>query len=111
MKSNENNHGLSDETVRLIQSVFTAYPAVERVVLYGSRAKGTYRTGSDIDLAIVGNGLTYRAMLDLHNALDDLELLYRFDLLNLQTASNPELIDHIQRVGVLLYQAPVTTTV
>jgi predicted nucleotidyltransferase len=100
-------YGLSEETLQLIWRVFADYSAVERVILYGSRAKGTYRTGSDIDLAIAGNGLTHQALLDLHNALDDLELLYRFDLLNLQTVSNPALLDHIQRVGIVFYQAPV----
>jgi predicted nucleotidyltransferase len=102
-------YGLSEETLQLILRVFADYPEVERVVLFGSRAKGTYRTGSDIDLAIAGNGLTYQSLLDLHNALDDLELLYRFDLLSLRTVSNPALLDHIQRVGIVLYQAPVIT--
>jgi predicted nucleotidyltransferase len=103
-------YGLSEEDLKLIISVFAGHPVVERVMLYGSRAIGTYRTGSDIDLAVAGNGLTYRSMLDLHNALDDLELLYRFDLQNLQTVSNPALLDHIQRVGIVLYQAPAATT-
>ncbi|WP_420151879.1 nucleotidyltransferase domain-containing protein [Spirosoma sp.] len=99
-------YGLSAEVLHAIQTVFARNPSVERVILYGSRALGTYHNGSDIDLAVTGTQLTFQKLLALQIDLENLELLYRFDVLNLKTISNPDLLDHIQRVGILIYQAP-----
>ena len=93
-----------------MQTVFARHTAVERVILYGSRALGTHRNGSDIDLAVSGNQLTFSKLLDLLIDLDKLELLYTFDIQNLQTISNSDLLNHIHRVGVLIYQSPVIAT-
>lgn len=80
-------------------SVLTQYPAVERAVLYGSRAKGNYKPGSDIDLTLFGVGLTSRLCATIAEALDDLLLPYTIDLSVFAELKHPELEAHIQRVG------------
>ena len=104
------NHGLSAQTVERIVTVLAHYPEIEKAVLYGSRAKGNYRNGSDIDLALFGNGLNFSLLTRLDNELDDLLLPYKFDLSFFASLTHPELIDHIRRVGVVLYErTPVDT--
>ena len=97
------NHGLSDATVRKIQQVLAGFPEVEKAVLYGSRAKGNYKPGSDIDLTLFGDELDERVMSRIYWALDDLLLPYEMDLSNFTDLRHPALIDHIRRVGVVLY--------
>ena len=99
-------YGLSDATLEEILTVFRGNSHVEEVILFGSRAKGTFRSGSDIDLAVKGN-LTFQEFIKLLVKLDDLELIYKIDAINYQTIKSQELLDHINRVGVSLLQ---TTT-
>ncbi len=87
-----------------IQSIFNSFIEIEKVCLYGSRAKGTAQAYSDIDLALEGN-LSLTILNDIENALDDLLLPYKFDICILQQIKNPSLLDHITRVGKLVYQA------
>lgn len=95
--------GLSVQTIEAVCRVFAKYPQVERAVLYGSRAKGNYRNGSDIDLTLEGKDLTLSLLLKIETDLDDLLLPYKIDLAILSKIENPELKDHIQRVGVVFY--------
>ena len=96
--------GLSEQTITQIQAVLARCPQVETAVLYGSRAKGTQRPGSDIDLTLHGQSLTFAHLLRLMNDLDDLLLPYTIDLSLFQTIANPDLIDHIERAGIIFYQ-------
>jgi uncharacterized protein len=96
--------GLKESTVSRIRSVFSHYPQVERVILYGSRAMGRQRNGSDIDLTMVGDGLTHAVQLKIENELDDLLLPYKIDLSVLREIDNSSLLNHIQRVGVVFYE-------
>ena len=73
-------------------------------MLYGSRAKGNARPGSDIDLTLFGSGLDQRKVGQIDDALDDLLLPYRIDLSIFARITHSELLDHIQRVGVALYE-------
>ncbi|MNT95431.1 Nucleotidyltransferase domain protein [compost metagenome] len=80
-----------------------------RVVIYGSRAKGNFREGSDIDLTFEGDAIDLPLMLKIENELDDLLLPYQLDLSVLAHIDDTGLRDHIARVGQVLYQrAPVT---
>jgi predicted nucleotidyltransferase len=97
------SHGLSDTTVAKLQSVFATHPHVEQVILYGSRAKGNYRPGSDIDLTIVGDAVEWQELLHIDNEIDDLLLPYKWDLSLLRQIDNPDLLDHIRRVGMVFY--------
>ncbi len=95
--------GLPVDAVAAIQRVLAGCPAVEQAVLYGSRAKGNYKSGSDIDLSLKGDTLTYRDLLRLMDDLDDLLLPYMIDLSIYAQIDNPALREHIDRVGVVFY--------
>ena len=97
------SHGLPAAAVAKIQGVLATFPAIEQATLYGSRALGRDRPGSDIDLTLAGDGLDGRTLARLDGALDDLLLPWRFDLSVQSSLQSPELIDHIQRVGTLFY--------
>ena len=101
--------GLTAATIDRINGVLAAFPAIEQAILYGSRAKGNFRPGSDIDLAIVGPEVTEQQMLQLANKLDDLPLPYTFDLARLEAIRDAALIEHIKRVGIIFYQSAKRT--
>lgn len=92
-------HGLSDAAVAGIHTVLAAHPEVERAVLYGSRAMGTHKPGSDIDLTLVGPGVTRRTLDALAQELDDLLLPQTIDLSRLEDIHHDALRDHIARQG------------
>lgn len=98
------NHGLPDSTVAKIRGVLAQYQAVDKAMLYGSRAKGNYQPGSDIDLTLLGSTLTPRMLADIADALDELLLPYSIDLSIFEQLNHAELREHIERVGVVLYQ-------
>jgi predicted nucleotidyltransferase len=98
------NHGLSEKTVERIRGVLARFPEVEKAVLYGSRAKGTQRPGSDIDLTLCGNNLGHMHLARIDEALDDLLLPYQIDLSEMTSLTNPVLLDHIRRVGMVFYE-------
>lgn len=90
--------GLPPRTVEKIHGVLALHPQVEKAVLNGSRAKGNYRNGSDIDLTLYGEGIDLNELLGLLNELDDLLLPYTIDLSIFATLDHPNLREHIQRV-------------
>jgi uncharacterized protein len=97
--------GLSEATIEKICAVLARYPQVKTAVLYGSRAKGNYKPGSDIDLTLYGDeDMTLRVLLRLMSEMDDLLLPYTIDLSIFHTIDDPDLIDHIERVGVPFYE-------
>lgn len=96
-------HGLSEETVAQIGKVLAQFPEVQKAVLFGSRAKGVQKPGSDIDLALYGDGLDWRALGRIEDALDDLLLPYTFSLLHHDERMDAEVAAHIGRVGVVFY--------
>lgn len=95
--------GLTDVQVERISSVFAASPKIRRVRVFGSRALGREREGSDIDLAVEGEGLTFDDLQKLRIALGDLPMLHRFDVVDVATITEPALRDHIERVGRPLF--------
>ncbi|MFV8282564.1 nucleotidyltransferase domain-containing protein [Christiangramia marina] len=97
-------YGLENDTIESIKEVFQKYTSVKKVILYGSRAMGTYHASSDIDLTLIGKELTLKKQLSIENDLDDLLSPYKIDLSIFHKIDNPDLIDHIQRVGVVFYE-------
>lgn len=95
--------GLAEQERQRLASVMAAFPAVEKAVVYGSRAKGCNRRFSDIDLTLVGSDLTFDDLSGISNAIDDLLLPYQVDLSIYHNLRNPALIDHINRVGKAVY--------
>jgi predicted nucleotidyltransferase len=100
-------YGLADETMTKLIEVFSFFPHIEKVVLYGSRAKGNHRNGSDVDITLLGKALTLEnSVYPLLDKLEELYLPYTFDISIFEKLSNPELVEHIQRAGKLFYQKP-----
>jgi len=97
-------HGLTDKTVAQIAGVLERFEVVKRAVLFGSRAKGAHKRGSDIDLALVGVGLSWRMLGKIEDALDDLLLPYRFSLIIYDDKTDPAVAAHIRRVGCSFYE-------
>jgi len=96
--------GLRPSAIEKVRAVFSRHPEVERVILYGSRAKGNYRPGSDIDLTICGESVTLSQLLRIEHELDELLLPYKIDLSLHHKIDNPHLLEHIKRVGQLFYE-------
>lgn len=95
--------GLSAATLDKLKSVFTRHSAISSVVLYGSRAKGNYRAGSDIDLTIKGSEMSFAELMQIEDQIDDLMLPYTVDLSLYNQLENVDLVAHIDRVGVEIY--------
>lgn len=96
--------GLSEETIQKLQSLFQKHTEIQSVTLYGSRAMGTYKNGSDIDLTIHAPDWSLTELLRLENEIDDLLLPYKVDLSLDHQIENQELLEHIQRVGEVFYR-------
>lgn len=96
--------GLTETDFTKILSVFERFSVLEKVVLYGSRAKGNYRQYSDIDIVIEGNGLNLKTQQEIELAIDDLYLPYNFDISIRSKISNPDLLAHVSRVGIEIYK-------
>jgi uncharacterized protein len=97
-------HGLSPQTIAHVTRVLASFPGIEKAVLFGSRAKGTHKPGSDIDLALAGENLDWRTLGRISSALDDLPVPYRFSLVALGDKLDAALAAHIDRVGVQFFE-------
>ncbi|OGT46080.1 MAG: hypothetical protein A3E82_08150 [Gammaproteobacteria bacterium RIFCSPHIGHO2_12_FULL_38_11] len=99
--------GLPDDTINKVNAVFKKYASIEKVIIYGSRAKGNYKNGSDIDLTFIGK-ISDSEWTKIYFDLDDLLTPYTFDLSLLSKIENPNLIAHIERVGKVFYERDET---
>ena len=97
-------YGLPDRTLQKIRGVFSHYPQIEKAILYGSRATGTYRNGFDIDLTLCGAALTHSVLSRIDTKLDDLLLPYTIDLSIFHQIDSPAMVEQIQRIGVNFYE-------
>ena len=97
-------YGLQDTTIEKISALLEYYPEVEQATLYGSRATGNYKNGSDIDLTLYGQALTFSTLNKIIDDLDSLFLPYTIDISIFANITDPDIIDHIQRVGVTFYK-------
>ena len=76
---------------------------MEQARVYGSRALGRERPASDIDLTLIGAAIDFGTLARIEAELDDLLLPWMIDLSRLADLSHPPLLDHIARVGQVLY--------
>ena len=99
--------GLPQATRDKLCGVFSLHPDIHTVLVYGSRAKGNYRPGSDVDLSLqcesLEGSLPFAEFLQIQDEIDDLMLPYTVDLSQYGQLINPDLLDHINRVGQPLY--------
>jgi predicted nucleotidyltransferase len=97
-------YGLKENVIQRIRNIFASHPEVEEAILYGSRAKGNFSNGSDIDFVLKGKELNQAILNKIRRELDDLLLPYTIDIAIYNKIDNPELIEHINRVGVVFYK-------
>jgi predicted nucleotidyltransferase len=99
-----NGPPLTEQELALVRGVFGRHPEVSAAILYGSRAKGTHKSFSDVDLAVVGE-VTPLAAEALAGELDELPLPYRFEVQPVSRITHRPLREHIERVGICIYRA------
>ena len=96
--------GIEKSTLDYLMQALASYKEIEKVLLFGSRAKGSSRPGSDIDLAIQGKNCTPELALDLKAFLNEkLPIPYFIDIVDFESIENAELKKHIERVGKVIY--------
>ncbi len=97
-------YGLSERAVKKIIGVLEQKPETSKAVLFGSRAKGNFRNGSDIDLVLFGEKLDLKVLFKLETALYDLMLPWKIDLVLFPTITNHKLKEHIHSVGKVFFE-------
>lgn len=95
--------GLPDKLVEKIINILQNHSEVEESIIYGSRAKGNYREGSDIDMVLKGEQLTEAIRNQIFWEIDELNSPYSLDLSIYHQITSQKLIQHIDRVGQTLY--------
>lgn len=95
--------GLTNTELKNIISVLKQYPSIQSALIFGSRAKGNYKTGSDVDIALKGGRMSFRDLSDINYVLnEETPLIYFFDVIDYSSITNPDLKNHIDRVGIEL---------
>jgi predicted nucleotidyltransferase len=97
-------YGIPDSDLDDLLSELRKNSKISEIILFGSRAKGTYRNGSDIDIALKGRKLNLNDILDATMDIDKLLLPYKIDLVIYTRINEPALIEQINRVGVILFK-------
>ncbi len=99
-----NNFGLSSSTIEKIHTVFNKYPEIEKVIVFGSRAIGNYKPGSDIDLALFGN-LSTDTCIKIKTELNEYTSIpYFVDVVLFSEIDTEPLKDHIQTIGKIFFK-------
>ena len=99
--------GIYPKSFEEIQSILEKFVSIEEVIIYGSRAKGNFREGSDIDLTLLGK-ISKEDFSALWHALDDSYIPYKFDISIYNELSSESLKEHIDRVGKTFYKKNIT---
>ena len=95
---------LTASELDMVRTIFRRHPEVSSATLFGSRAKGTHTERSDVDLVVTGDVAPLRAET-IAAELDGLPLPYRFEVQPLEHIHYRPLLEHIKRVGILIYSA------
>jgi uncharacterized protein len=95
--------GLSARLHDDFDRVFAQYPEIRRVLIFGSRAKGTFRDGSDIDLAVFAPEMNGSRFARLWSDIDDLPIVFKVDLLHWDRLANDRLKQKIPAEGQIFY--------
>jgi uncharacterized protein len=95
--------GLSETELSTLREVFTKFDAIEEVILFGSRARGTHQKASDVDLAIKGKNIDLDTLAKLKYTLEEeTNLPYFFDVVIYEKISDDALKKAIDESGVVL---------
>lgn len=95
--------GLTSEDIEIIHSIFRKYPSVKHVKIFGSRANGRYKNGSDIDLVILNNDFKCEDIASIRSDFEESALPYFVDIIDYKSITNNNLKDHINSIGLEFY--------
>ena len=98
------NYGIKDDYWKRLETVFVSHKNIEKVILYGSRAKEINRPYSDVDIILVGENIENREFCNILNEIDDLLLPFIFDISVYHSIKDSNLIESINRTGVIIYE-------
>ena len=99
-----NNRGLLQPDLDIVLSVLSEFPNIKEAVIFGSRAKGNFRNGSDVDIALKGENINLEIVTNISYRLNEETILpYKFDVLDYQNINNSKLTEHINRKGISFY--------
>ncbi len=96
--------GLKESELDLMVKTLSSFKNIDKAIIYGSRAKGNFKPFSDIDLTLMGDTLCQKDIFRLAEVFDESSLPYLFDISNYDELKNPELIDHINRRGIIIFE-------
>jgi len=99
----KNTGGLTRADLVILHKVFGSIPSIKQVILFGSRALGTFEKGSDIDLALRFKQGLDGNVVEVTSLLNDTLLPYFFDVITMDSITSPELQEHIKKHGIVLY--------
>lgn len=98
------SYGLKPQDSAEIIQTLQKYPAIDEAIIFGSRAKGNHKKGSDVDIALKGENLDYEMISTISFELnEESSLPYYFDIVHFDEITEKKLTEHIDRVGRLLY--------
>jgi len=96
--------GLRDEDLDNIITTMQQFPEIEKAAIFGSRVKGNYKPGSDVDIAIWGNDVSFSTLSRLHAILEEESPMpYFFDIVDYSHLNHQELKNHIDRAGIVFF--------
>ncbi|NFH70754.1 nucleotidyltransferase domain-containing protein [Clostridium botulinum] len=96
--------GLLERDIKYINEVLDKFEEIEKAIIFGSRAMGNYKKGSDVDIAIIGKNVTNKTIFRLDDYLNEVyPLPYFFDVIQYSSISNKKLINHIDNEGKVIY--------
>jgi len=98
-------YGLPDKTIKSLKAVIAAFPEVEEAVIFGSRATGTHKPGSDIDMALKGKKINQKHLGRIETEIDALMLPFKVDLLRYDDVEHVKLRAHIDQEGAIFHKS------
>ncbi len=99
-----NRFGLNEKTYEQIKNLLYFFDEIEKVKIFGSRAKGNYKPNSDIDLALYGENIDEKLLLHIAFELDELPTPYKFDVIDYKTVNTPAMKESIDKYGIIFYE-------
>ena len=99
--------GLKTHCIKDIINILSLHNEVEEAIIFGSRAMGTYKNGSDIDIALKGGKINFDTLANIRLRLDELPYLYMYDIIDYKKVSNSALTAHIDELGIVFYKKEI----
>ncbi len=97
-----NSFGLNPDIIENLESFFSKKSEIKSVKIFGSRVLNNYQPYSDIDLALFGN-IDRRMLENILSELDELPYPYTFDVIDYNSIKDPDLKEHIDKFGIVLF--------